>query len=74
MDAARQVLERLDRIEALTAAKAGRAELLEELRALVREGEAWVAVEAAGTERAQRALAQVSERLPPGVVPQRAAL
>jgi hypothetical protein len=73
MDAARRVVERLDRIEALKAADAGPAELLEELRALVREGEAWVAVEAGGTKRAQRALAQVGKRLAEEVVPDRAA-
>jgi hypothetical protein len=73
MDAARRVVERLDRIEALKAAAAGPAELLEELRALVREGEVWVAAEATGTESAQRALGRVSERLAEEVVPERAA-
>lgn len=73
MDAARRVVERLDRIEALKAAEAGPAELLAELRALVREGEAWAAAEATGTERAERALERVSEHLAEEVVPDRAA-
>jgi hypothetical protein len=41
MDEARAVLERLARIEALDRAEAAPGELLEELRALVREAEAW---------------------------------
>jgi hypothetical protein len=74
VDAARRVVERLDRIEALKAAEAGPAARLEELRALVREGEAWVAAESTGAERAQRALARVSERLAEEVVPHQTAL
>ena len=45
MDEARRVLERLDRIEALDRATAAPGELLEQLRALVREAEAWAKVE-----------------------------
>ncbi len=41
MDEARRVLERLDRIEALDRATAAPGELLEQLRALVREAEEW---------------------------------
>jgi hypothetical protein len=41
MDEARAVLERLERIERLERAGAPPAELLDELRALVHEAEAW---------------------------------
>jgi hypothetical protein len=74
VDEARQVLERLDRIEALKAAHASPGELLAELRALVREGEAWVAAEREGTEPASRTLAALGERLAEEVVAGRAAV
>jgi hypothetical protein len=45
MDEARAVLRRLDRIEALDRADASPAELLGELRALVREAETWLRAE-----------------------------
>ena len=45
MEEARSVLERFDRIESMRRANAGPAELLGELRALLREAEAWVRVE-----------------------------
>ena len=45
MEEARSVLERLDRIETMRRANAGPAELLGELRVLLREAEEWVAVE-----------------------------
>jgi len=45
MEEARRVLERLQRIESLERAGAGPAELLEELRDLLRDAEAWVRVE-----------------------------
>ena len=45
MDEARRVLERLARIEALDRAKAAPGELLDELRALVREAEEWTRAE-----------------------------
>ena len=45
MDEARAVLRRLDRIEALDRGEAPAGELLDELRALVREGEAWLRAE-----------------------------
>jgi len=45
MDEARRVLERLARIERLDRAEAPAGELLDELRALLREAEAWARVE-----------------------------
>ena len=42
MEEARSVLERFERIESMRRANAGPVELLEELRALLREAEAWV--------------------------------
>jgi hypothetical protein len=41
MEEARSVLERFERIESMRRANAGPVELLEELRALLREAEAW---------------------------------
>lgn len=64
MDEARRVIDRLGRIEALREAGAPPAELLPELRALVREGERWVAVEGHGTRAARVALEELDERLP----------
>lgn len=61
MDEARAVLRRLDRIERLDRAEAPAAVLLEELRALVAEAEAWTGREGADTEvveRCRSALAQ----------------
>jgi hypothetical protein len=54
MDEARAVLARLDRIEALDREGAPPGVLLEELRGLVQEAEAWVKLE--GDKRAQRAV------------------
>jgi hypothetical protein len=54
VDEARAVLERLERIEALEHRGARAAELLEELRALVREAETWARRE--GDERAAGAV------------------
>ena len=54
MDEARAVLARLDRIEALEREGAPPGALLEELRGLVHEAEAWVKVE--GDERARKAV------------------
>jgi hypothetical protein len=45
VDESRAVLERLERIETLDRAGAGRSELLNELRALLEEAEAWSQVE-----------------------------
>lgn len=49
MDEARSVLARLDRIESMQRAHAEPAELLEELRALVREAEEWARMEGGDT-------------------------
>ena len=50
------MLERLDRIDSMQRTDAGPAELLDELRALLREAEAWARVEGgdAGEEAAAR--------------------
>jgi hypothetical protein len=45
MDEARRVIRRLERIETLQGARAPAADLLAEVRQLLREGEAWLAVE-----------------------------
>lgn len=45
MEDAERVLERLARIEELEGARAAPTELLEELRALVREAEVWLRAE-----------------------------
>ena len=45
MDEARRVIRRLERIEAMQGARAPAADLLAEVRQLLREGEAWLAVE-----------------------------
>jgi hypothetical protein len=54
MDEARALLARLERIEALDRAGAPAPDLLGELRELLREAEAWAALE--GDERAELAL------------------
>ncbi|HET7744778.1 MAG TPA: hypothetical protein VFK76_08545 [Gaiellaceae bacterium] len=53
MDEARAVLERLERIELLDRAGAGREALVDELRLLVVEAEAWARTE--GGDAAERA-------------------
>jgi hypothetical protein len=45
VDEARRVIRRLERIETLQGAEAPAADLLAEVRQLLREGEAWLAVE-----------------------------
>jgi hypothetical protein len=45
VDEARRVIRRLERIETLQSAQAPAADLLAEVRQLLREGEAWLAVE-----------------------------
>jgi hypothetical protein len=45
VDEARRVIRRLERIETLQGAHAPAADLLAEVRHLLREGEAWLAVE-----------------------------
>jgi hypothetical protein len=57
MEEARQVLERLKRIEELERRRAPSQELLAELRKLVRDGEAWLRAEgepAAAAEALER--------------------
>ena len=56
MDEAHAVLERLGRIEALERSGASPPELLAELRHLVREAEAWSALE--GDARSEHAVAR----------------
>jgi hypothetical protein len=62
MDEARRVLERLARIEALDRSAAGPAELLDELRALVREAEDWARAEG-GEARADAAVERLRSAL-----------
>jgi hypothetical protein len=56
MDEARAVLARLERIEALDRRGTPAGVLLEEVRALLGEAEAWVRAEAAGGDQAQDAI------------------
>ena len=65
MDEADAVLERLSRIEALERSGAAALELLEELRHLVREAEAWSARE--GDARTERAVDRCRAALGSGV-------
>ena len=65
MDEARAVIDRLDRIESLERTGAAPGILLEELRALVRDAEAWARLE--GDERAAAAVGRCDDAL--GVVP-----
>ena len=63
MDEARAVIDRLERIEVLERDGAPPAVMLEELRGLVREAEAWARVDGDGraraaVERCDSALAQ----------------
>jgi hypothetical protein len=53
------VLRRLERIESLDRGESSPGRLLDELRALVREAEAWARVE--GDERARSAVSRVRE-------------
>jgi hypothetical protein len=63
MDEARAVLARLERIEALEGSDAPAAALLEEVRGLLREAEAWVRAEPSGTDLAETALERCREAL-----------
>lgn len=65
MEEAEAVLERLGRIEALERAGAAAPELLEELRHLVREAEAWSALE--GDARTELAVDRCRSALGSGV-------
>jgi hypothetical protein len=66
MDEARKVIERLERIDALQRAAAPAEALLAEVRALLREGEAWLAAERGSTDDAQTALERCRGRLDVG--------
>ncbi len=61
MDEARRVIERLERIEALDSSTASPAQLLEEVRGLLRDAEAWVRVE--GGDAADDAVTRLREAL-----------
>jgi hypothetical protein len=63
MDEARQVLERLERIDRLRAGGGQRGAILAEVRKLLEEGEAWLAAEPAGTGPAREALEACRLRL-----------
>jgi hypothetical protein len=63
VDEARRIIERLDRIETLKQAGAPAEELLGEVRALLRDGEAWLASEPGATARAREALDRCGERI-----------
>jgi hypothetical protein len=65
MDEARAVIDRLDRIEALERQGASPGALIEELRGLVRDAEAWARLE--GDARAAAAVERCDQAL--GVVP-----
>lgn len=66
MDEARQVLERLERIDRLRAGGGHRGALLAEVRKLLEEGEAWLAAEPEGTAAARAALDACRLRLVAG--------
>lgn len=57
MDEARRVIERLERIEALDQGTASPAQLLNEVRGLLRDAEAWAGVE--GGDAAEDAVARL---------------
>jgi hypothetical protein len=59
VDEAMKVLERLERIDALDRERVPPGLLLDELRALVREAEAWARLE--GDARARSAVAKLRE-------------
>ena len=61
MDEARAVIERLERIETLEREGAQADALLEELRGLVRDAEAWARSE--GDERARAAVERCEEAI-----------
>ena len=61
MEEARSVIERFDRIESLRRANAGPAELLDELRALLPEAEAWAQEE--GGDAGNAAVARLRDAL-----------
>jgi hypothetical protein len=67
MDEARRVIERLERIEALDRSTASPAQLLDEVRGLLRDAEAWVRVE--GGDAADEAVIRLREALSRDAVP-----
>ena len=67
MDEARQILERLERIDALRRDGAPATDLLAEVRSLLAEGERWLAAEKPEeVERARAALADCQAGLASG--------
>jgi len=66
VDEARKVIERLERIEALQEAAVPAEAMLAEVRALRREGEAWLAAERGSTGDAHAALERCRGRLDDG--------
>ena len=69
MEEARVVLERLERIQALERGTAPAETMLNEVRALLAEAEAWVAAEPGGTRRAEKALDRCRTALEAPFVP-----
>jgi hypothetical protein len=67
MDEARRVIERLERIEALDRSTASPAQLLDEVRGLLRDAEAWVRIE--GGDAADDAVIRLREALSRDAVP-----
>ncbi|HST25439.1 MAG TPA: hypothetical protein VLJ76_05580 [Gaiellaceae bacterium] len=63
MDEARAVLARLERIEALERVGAPAGDVLDEVRGLLRDAEAWVRTEPAGTDLAETALDRCKDAL-----------
>jgi hypothetical protein len=63
VDEARAVIARLERIEELDQRGAPASELLDEVRGLLSDAEAWVRTEAAGTDLAQTALERCRDAL-----------
>lgn len=63
MEEARAVLERLERIDRLERAGTPASEMLQEVRALLAEAEAWVRAEPGGTGRAEEALEHCNDAL-----------
>ncbi len=67
MDEARRVIERLERIEALDRSTASPAQLLDEVRGLLHDAEAWVRVE--GGDAADDAVTRLRQALSRDAVP-----
>ncbi len=57
------MIARLDRIETLKEGGAPAEQLLSEVRALLRDGEAWLAADSGPTERARAALDRCAVRI-----------